>query len=572
MLIDFCNSVVKSQITCNKVSFDGYEVTNLVSDDKELKNRGFLSEAFIKLPLHITVQFPCNIVISKIIIDPVIGQQQSCDVKLFTASELVAESWLYGKESAQVHTDGAVFNFVGNVSKTELGIICFENNFFQERNMWRLDSLDDVSKYSCEAKLISRKPGGLSNVSHVTVCVMRTKGNKAVAVKRLEIWGIPSCSVPYDAQVKLKKIYSDYIQHSQKSKSLDMFSSQLEAPVVGILEKMEPVLHDGVYIPEDFLDQITFELMSMPVLLPSGKIIDQLTLEKCVHIESSWGRPPSDPFTGVAFTKGSQPTTNLALKSRIDQFVIKNAHSLKTPRTLGYGHNKDKCMPSRLVHHLADSQCEGSRDGNNLMFSNIGQSKQIEEKSEIFYKEFEKNVCGFVKCSSKKSAESCPDGIVLGNVISRKRKLMDTIPELTDPFSIHSKQHTLDSISTKNIAKLNVSPLGTVVALGPQYSLTSDHKVSLSNSLDNALFSILGSLPSFTKKCSSSKKSETVSLSLQQFQCCRCKVDLANKDLVKYKMPCNHHICRHCLQTNGSGLYCDICCASVSLSQLERVF
>lgn len=52
-------------------------------------------------------------------------------------------------------------------------------------------------------------------------------------------------------------------------------------------------------VPEQFLDEITYELMALPMLLPSGHFVDRSTLEKLQHTDSMYGRPPSDPFTGI---------------------------------------------------------------------------------------------------------------------------------------------------------------------------------------------------------------------------------------------------------------------------------
>lgn len=67
-------------------------------------------------------------------------------------------------------------------------------------------------------------------------------------------------------------------------------------------------------------------------------MIDQATLDKHVKSECKWGRSPSDPFTGVAFSEGARPTSLTELKTRIDHFVIKNLDRLgNVPRTLGWG-------------------------------------------------------------------------------------------------------------------------------------------------------------------------------------------------------------------------------------------
>ena len=57
-----------------------------------------------------------------------------------------------------------------------------------------------------------------------------------------------------------------------------------------------------VRIPEHFLDEITCELMVLPMLLPSGHFVDRSTLEKLHHTDITYGRPPSDPFTGIELT------------------------------------------------------------------------------------------------------------------------------------------------------------------------------------------------------------------------------------------------------------------------------
>ena len=51
-------------------------------------------------------------------------------------------------------------------------------------------------------------------------------------------------------------------------------------------------------IPEKFLDEITCDVMAVPMLLPSGHYVDKDTLDKLMHTDAIYGRTPSDPFTG----------------------------------------------------------------------------------------------------------------------------------------------------------------------------------------------------------------------------------------------------------------------------------
>lgn len=91
-------------------------------------------------------------------------------------------------------------------------------------------------------------------------------------------------------------------------------------------------------VPDEFLDPITYEIMTQPIILPSGKIIDQKTLERHGHNEATWGRTISDPFTGVRFTENCRPIVAFPLKSRIEKFLLDNSDNEEVknlPRVLG---------------------------------------------------------------------------------------------------------------------------------------------------------------------------------------------------------------------------------------------
>ena len=52
-------------------------------------------------------------------------------------------------------------------------------------------------------------------------------------------------------------------------------------------------------VPPEFLDKITYDVMQVPMLLPSGHCVDSSTLEKLSNSDTLYGRPPTDPFTGI---------------------------------------------------------------------------------------------------------------------------------------------------------------------------------------------------------------------------------------------------------------------------------
>lgn len=115
---------------------------------------------------------------------------------------------------------------------------------------------------------------------------------------------------------------------------------------------------DEVPIPEEFLDSITYELMAMPISLPSGKNIDRLTLEKHSQQEEKWGRAPTDPYTGLCFTTGRKPVFNAALKVQIDKFLLDNSNLAQfsnVPRTVGTVTR----IPKR-THAVSGSYCHAT--------------------------------------------------------------------------------------------------------------------------------------------------------------------------------------------------------------------
>ncbi|GJQ75990.1 hypothetical protein Trydic_g18044 [Trypoxylus dichotomus] len=91
-------------------------------------------------------------------------------------------------------------------------------------------------------------------------------------------------------------------------------------------------------VPDDFKDALTYELMAIPMTLPSGHTIDQSTLEKCLATDASCCRCSCDPFTGLRYTGNRKPVLNVALKTRIDMFLLRNSHLPEVngiKRTLG---------------------------------------------------------------------------------------------------------------------------------------------------------------------------------------------------------------------------------------------
>lgn len=602
MLLNFCDPSLKPLIKSDKVSFDDHEVTNLISTDPSTRQRGFISDHFIKPPVNITVQFPCNIIIYHIVIDPVIGQQKSCDIKLFTATQNITESWLYGKEQTSVKSDSLLFSCVGNVIQNEPTVVCFENTLFRRKDL-NID-INDRS-FPCKTTLHGRKPGSLTNVSHLTVCIQRTKGGKAVAIRSLEVLGIPSGKVPYSIQTKLKTVYSETL-HRQGNKTVSVGAeitaggkgrdSDADQHMKMSRDVGDQMIQNGIEIPEDFLDQITYDIMTVPVMLPSGKNIDQQTLDKFINTEASWGRGPSDPYTGLSFTQHSHPVVNSSLKARIDRFVLEHSDVLSVPRTLGSAESNagntcktNRLKSSRLLSNTGTTfgcrangniNVNGKACTNNTNITDVANKFSVDNSGTLCVEKI-KSVCN---TDSTLTSEWTNIGIPSSNnvydKIYQKRKLTwidESELNIPKSFKFESKGDVKVGLKTMTISKQDMSqrddrlPVSLNTAIVESDKGLKTHSANLALSLDSALSAALVGLPSFSRKTQTSYNSNSDKQD-NRTKCCKCEIFLQDAEIVKYQLPCSHLVCRNCLKETGTDILCKTCDQSCKSSQVIRIF
>lgn len=156
------------------------------------------------------------------------------------------------------------------------------------------------------------------------ITIIDTNLRRPPVIKKIEVWGSPSKDNGKDDISAIRSLWFGPKKEETAQESA--------ATANGVQED------DSFKVPEDFLDSITNELLVMPFILPSGNIIDESTMEKHNRHEETYGRLPSDPFTGLIYTSDSFPKFNESLKARLDEFKLKNSHELevkKSGRTLG---------------------------------------------------------------------------------------------------------------------------------------------------------------------------------------------------------------------------------------------
>ncbi|KAM8808110.1 RNF37 protein, partial [Eudromia elegans] len=533
MVINVCLPQFKPRIHCNKISADGYEVENLISEDLARRNRGFRSEYFIKPPVHITISFPFNIEICRINIDISSGGYQTfTGLEVCTSTSCNKTSWQSpeGQSSAlagQPVSDKDAFTLVGKAVLKNQSKVTFGHRGFKPRPPFH--QMENVPSYpgSASQDLWNKGPASLSNVSHLKVCITHVAGGGLPCVKRLEVWGQPAKSCPQEVVEGVFQVASQCFAQDAGGLKPELWAP-MESDCAPFstgeseqqaLRQLVDVVQD---VPEEFLDPITLEIMTFPMLLPSGKVIDQSTLEKCNRSEASWGRVPSDPFTGVAFSQHSQPLPHPTLKARIDHFLLQ--HSIPGTNLVGRARAADTLAPSSLT------------------------------------------------------------------VSSLKRKMDSMDQSSVQPPYFSATNFLVMATSENSAKKMKTDTDSHLIQMDCSTDLVS-HEQRLSESLDTALTSALSSMPSFTARlmrgqqpapgeggCSSSWSAGSVAeqgRSSQTPGCASCGKAFSSyfKAEPVYQLPCGHLLCRPCLAEKQKSLsiLCGNCKRSVATHDVQRV-
>ncbi|XP_034939784.1 RING finger protein 37 [Chelonus insularis] len=306
VLVNLCHHLLQTEIKCDKPSNDDHDINNLLLDS----DKGFLVYSCIKPPINIDFNFISNIKLSHIKIWPSVGAQKSKSFRIFVKTNTENSTIVGNSSYYQISS--------GDLSITDSGII-----FCRSESTNELKINDDfIVRYMNGPQKIK------NNVKSLRLTITRTE-NSVAALKRIEIWG----HIPYN---KLPESWFQFHKRLVQSDipSQDALTCKLKN---GIQDKDIPN-KTLTEIPEEYLDPITFTIMIQPIILPCGKIIDFHTLEKFGENEALWGRPLSDPFTGIPFSDNYKPIFADTIKSQIDKFITENSHLhefQKIPRVLG---------------------------------------------------------------------------------------------------------------------------------------------------------------------------------------------------------------------------------------------
>ena len=374
MATDFCNDLWDTRIESDAVCSDGYEVTNLISRDLTKKQRGFLAERFVKPVVSILISFPFPIEVYAINVNPRVGGQKICGLEILAASLAVSSAQNsklnmtcdtkkseLNSEVLSSKPDNLVFHLYPhflNVSNIKQE---FNSFFNQILRVWLAEDqvgnflnpgFQDVVNTEFQSKIIGSSSGNvqtnnltqgirLRSISHLWIRITKVHKGLVPCFGALEVVGKPAKNntnfvMDYARFISLRlkqerEFPKGFVNSSNETKLSTSTASTSE-----LVSKKDPCNETSLVdnIPTEFIDPITFNIMTLPILLPSGNTIDNSTLEKHIAVEQKWGRQPTDPFTGLPLDSKLVP--NAALKYRIDNFLLTNDINVdKLGRTIG---------------------------------------------------------------------------------------------------------------------------------------------------------------------------------------------------------------------------------------------
>lgn len=259
-----------------------------------------------------------------------------------------------------------------------------------------------------------------------------------------------------------------------------------------------------------------------PILLPSGKIIDQTTLQKHEETEALWGRRLTDPFTGIPFSEARKPVIASSLKLRIDKFLLENSNAdeiKKLPRVLGRvasSSTDDKKIleiPKYLLkENIVHKSINDIKTKPHFSVTNTQESKQFCHKLPV------------VVMSHKKSNQTSIN-------LAKRRKTTNSYVPLHEENENAAKDDNCTVVANSNIDS----------------SVKFDINVVAPN----------------LKRFDSMLRMNDISSKLNSCACC--------PDGVFYQLPCKHVLCRKIL-TSIQDNQCTLCNMTYNNSEVKRVY
>lgn len=310
IVINIIDPTFETILKCSCTEDDDYPLVNLIAKDKKKRNLGFMAYRVVKPPIDLEFNLMCCIELVSIKIWSKMDSLKSTGFEIFVKENDVQSDY---------RKVGSHFNLKEN------GIQFMSKNFTECNVSQEMGFANSPFYHSVQNQL--RK------VKNVKIVIKQTERCVPV-IKRLEILG----TISKFASEKQRLSIQQTIQETAKEKESSSVRNEAQQQFENSYPVRKAEIDDAANVPEIFLDAITYDIMSLPIVLPSAKTIDNSTLIKYNQQEEKWGRSASDPFTGQIFTDTRKPVLNDSLKVQIDAFLLKNSSNREfrlVPRTVG---------------------------------------------------------------------------------------------------------------------------------------------------------------------------------------------------------------------------------------------
>ena len=251
---------------------------------KSLENIGFIVDTFVKPPVSIKITFKQPINIDRIILDAKVKAKISNGFIIFSSIDLKdKEDDFIFHQIARCTNEKACSTHIYEFLKRRIG-----------------EDLEEKSEIKTIKSFFStRSLLHLQEVSAIKITILKTLNSTTPCLKSIKVLGF----------------MTEKIAKNSIDASLPTASNRSDE----ILSKKKVV-----DIPNEFIDEITHEMIRNPIRLPSNKVVDKKTLDTFLDEQKKNNECDKDPFTCVPFSRTYKPLIDELLKSKIDKFLFDN--------------------------------------------------------------------------------------------------------------------------------------------------------------------------------------------------------------------------------------------------------
>lgn len=378
-LVNLCTQPFIARAESSCVEADEHSINNLYSLDPAATKKGFRVERFIRPPMHLTFSFKVPVKVVWVVVSPELSEGERCKIQVAVGPATGISTSLALKHCGQFVLDSCQGPLVLQhrcYPGSEVPGMVLGSQLLPTLNQPQHQlSRHSLRSFPCLSHSTSIVVSLLHWTGHraASLASVEVWGSvsPSATINQLSLYETCKQALQKAVIERRQQLTSPLLYQTSCARSSSCVSSGLQlgpscvsaselhgevnkhhgpnslTPVVtGACHKVDPT-HQCCYpnqlgsstaattastsksdslaqydsIQPHFLDELTLEIMSIPMLLPSGHMVDRSTLDKTQEADLAYGRSPTDPFTGVPFSNRQQPKFCPHLKTQIDQFL-----------------------------------------------------------------------------------------------------------------------------------------------------------------------------------------------------------------------------------------------------------